>query len=125
MTDSIITFINYLRKKDLVEDVDFLKKASEFMYQKLIDLEAEEVIGAGRYERTPKRQTYRNGTRERQLETRVGEITVGVPKRRMATYAMQVLMMKEQFEHQGPASIVLPTELIVRESCSACLNKSG
>jgi hypothetical protein len=35
MTDSIITFINYLRKKDLVEDVDFLKKASEFMYQKL------------------------------------------------------------------------------------------
>jgi hypothetical protein len=39
MTDSIITFINYLHKKDLVEDlvedVDFLKKASEFMYQKL------------------------------------------------------------------------------------------
>ncbi len=47
--------------------------------------------------------------------------TVDVPKRRMATYAMQVLMMKEQFANQEPASIVLPTELIVRESCGANL----
>ena len=37
MTDTIIAFINYLRKQDLVEDIDFLKKASEFMYQRLID----------------------------------------------------------------------------------------
>jgi DNA-binding LacI/PurR family transcriptional regulator len=51
--------------------------------------------------------------------------TVDVPKRRMATYAMQVLMMKEQFKNQEPASIVLPTELIVRESCGAHLNKLG
>lgn len=47
--------------------------------------------------------------------------TVDVPKRRMAVYAMQVLMMKEQFTNQEPASIVLPTELIVRESCGAKL----
>jgi transposase-like protein len=98
MTDSIITFINYLRKKDLVEDVDFLKKASEFMYQKLIDLEAEEVIGAGRYERTPKRQTYRNGTRERQLETRVGKITVKIPKLRRGSYFPSILEPRKRSE---------------------------
>ncbi|MCA9944940.1 MAG: LacI family DNA-binding transcriptional regulator [Anaerolineales bacterium] len=45
--------------------------------------------------------------------------TVDVPKRRMAAYAMQVLMMQKQFKDQHPASIVLPTELVVRESCGA------
>ncbi|MBK8905845.1 MAG: LacI family DNA-binding transcriptional regulator [Anaerolineaceae bacterium] len=43
--------------------------------------------------------------------------TVDVPKRRMAAYAMQVLMMQKQFKGQQSASIVLPTELIIRESC--------
>ena len=45
--------------------------------------------------------------------------TVDVPKRRMATYALQVLMMHQQFKDREPASIVLPTELIIRESCGA------
>ena len=45
--------------------------------------------------------------------------TVDVPKRRMASYAMQVLMLQKQFKDQKSASIVLPTELIVRESCGA------
>jgi len=47
--------------------------------------------------------------------------TVDVPKRRMASYAMQVLMLQKQFKDQQSASIVLPTELIVRESCGANL----
>ena len=47
--------------------------------------------------------------------------TVDVPKRRMATFAMQVLMMKQKFNDTQNASIVLPTELIVRESCGANL----
>jgi DNA-binding LacI/PurR family transcriptional regulator len=45
--------------------------------------------------------------------------TVDVPKRQMASYAMQLLMIKEQFKDQQSASIVVPTELIVRESCGA------
>lgn len=35
-------------------------KAIEFRYQQLIDLKTVAAIGAGRYEHTPKRQTYRN-----------------------------------------------------------------
>jgi len=45
--------------------------------------------------------------------------TVDVPKRRMASYALQVLMLQKQFKDQKSASIVLPTELIIRESCGA------
>jgi LacI family transcriptional regulator len=50
--------------------------------------------------------------------------TVDVPKRRMAAYAMQVLMLKEQFNDQHSASIVLPTKLIIRESCGAHLKNN-
>jgi DNA-binding LacI/PurR family transcriptional regulator len=49
--------------------------------------------------------------------------TVDVPKRGMAAYAMQMLLMEEQFRDKQPASIVLPTRLIVRESCGANLIK--
>lgn len=47
--------------------------------------------------------------------------TVDVPKRRMAAFAMQLLMLENQFNDQQPASLVLPTELIIRESCGANL----
>jgi len=47
--------------------------------------------------------------------------TVDIPKKRMAAYAMQVLMLQKEFKDQKSASIVLPTELIVRESCGANL----
>jgi LacI family transcriptional regulator len=45
--------------------------------------------------------------------------TVNVPKREMASYAMQILLLQEQVKGQQTASIVLPTELIIRESCGA------
>jgi DNA-binding LacI/PurR family transcriptional regulator len=45
--------------------------------------------------------------------------TVDVPKREMASYAMQLLLLNEQFKDQQSASIVVPTELIIRESCGA------
>ncbi|MDO9085160.1 MAG: LacI family DNA-binding transcriptional regulator [Anaerolineaceae bacterium] len=51
--------------------------------------------------------------------------TIDVPKRRMATYAMQIMMLQKQFNNQQAASIVLPTELIIRESCGAKLVNSG
>jgi DNA-binding LacI/PurR family transcriptional regulator len=43
----------------------------------------------------------------------------------MATYALQFLMMQKQFNLQQPASIVLPTELVVRESCGAGLKRGA
>ncbi|NPV69264.1 MAG: hypothetical protein HPY55_01290 [Firmicutes bacterium] len=47
----------------------------------LIDLEAAERIGAGAYERTPDRLTYRNGYRAREWDTRVGTVNPSIPNR--------------------------------------------
>ncbi len=93
-----MAFIDYLRKEGLTKDIDFLREASGFMYQQLIDLETEEVIGARRYERTPERQTHRNGIRERQLETRVGDITVKIPKLRQGSYFPSMLEPRKRSE---------------------------
>jgi len=98
MTDSIMAFVDYLRKEDLTEDIDFLREATEFMYQQLMDAEAEEVIGAERYERTPDRQTYRNGTRERHLETRVGELELKIPRLRTGSFLPSLLTPRKRSE---------------------------
>lgn len=55
---------------------------------------------------------------------RPGLTTVDVPKYRMASLALQVLMMEQKFENRQDASIILPTQLIVRESCGANLEPS-
>jgi len=82
----------------LTDDTDFLREAAEFICQKLIDAEAEEVIGAERYERTPERQTYRNGMRERSLETRVGELDLKIPKMRKGSYLPSLLKPRKRSE---------------------------
>lgn len=98
MTDSIMAFVDTLRKEDLTEDIDFLREATEFMYQQLMDAEAEEVIGAERYERTPDRQTYRNGMRERHLETRVGELELKIPRLRTGSFFPSLLTPRKRSE---------------------------
>jgi len=45
--------------------------------------------------------------------------TVRVPRRQMGMYALHMLAMHEAHPHIQPASMVLPTELIVRQSCGA------
>lgn len=45
--------------------------------------------------------------------------TVRVPRRQMGIYALHMLAMHEAYPNIQPASMVLPTELIVRRSCGA------
>jgi DNA-binding LacI/PurR family transcriptional regulator len=45
--------------------------------------------------------------------------TVNVPKHSMGTYAIQFLISQRDFSIPEPASMVLPIELIVRDSCGA------
>lgn len=55
-------------------DGDLLRNGVELLTHLVMNLEVAEQIGAERYERTDTRQDYRNGTRTRSWETRVGEI---------------------------------------------------
>jgi putative transposase len=91
MTDPTMALMEYLRNVGLEPDERFLQEGLQRLTQTVMELEAAEQIGAGRYERTPERRTYRNGHRERVWETRVGEIPLRIPKVRDGTYFPSLL----------------------------------
>ena len=61
------------------EGVDLVRDAVRLVMQELIELEASEQIGAGRYERTDTRTTERNGSRPRLLATQAGDVELRIP----------------------------------------------
>src|SRR5918911_1826692 len=67
-------------------DGDFLRAVAEAVLQMLMEADVEGLIGAGRYERTGERLNWRNGFRERTLETRLGPMQLRVPKLRQGSY---------------------------------------
>ncbi len=75
--------IELLQKHD---EGDFLRAVTEAVLQTLMEHDVEGMIGAGRYERGEGRQTYRNGYRDRELETRLGASNLRVPKLRAGSY---------------------------------------
>jgi len=91
MTDSTMTLLEYLSKIGIYLDGDFLQEGARLVAQLAIELEAEEKIGAGRYERSPHRKNHRNGHRERVWETHVGEIPLRIPKLREGSYFPSLL----------------------------------
>jgi mutator family transposase len=61
-------------------DLDVVREGMQLVLQALIELEATEVIGAGRYERSPERVTQRNGARARLLSTKAGDLELRILK---------------------------------------------
>jgi putative transposase len=67
-------------------DGDFLRAVAEAVLQLLMESDVEGLIGVGRHERSPERLNYRNGYRDRTLDTRLGTLALRVPKLRQGTY---------------------------------------
>ena len=65
---------------------DFLRTIAEAVLQLIMEADVEGLIGAGRHERSGERTTWRNGYRERALDTRLGTLNLRVPKLRQGSY---------------------------------------
>ncbi len=63
-------------------DGDFLRTVAQL----LMEADVEDVIGAGRHERTLDRAAYRNGYRNRLLDARLGSLQLRIPKLRQGSY---------------------------------------
>jgi putative transposase len=59
---------------------------AEAVLQLLMESDVEGLIGAGRYERNGERTTWRNGYRDRTLDTRLGALQLRIPKLRQGSY---------------------------------------
>lgn len=83
MTDDRMALIEALQKAD---DGNFLRSLAETVLQILMEADVEGMIGAGRYERSGERSTWRNGYRDRTLDTRLGQLNLRIPKLRTGSY---------------------------------------
>ena len=83
MTEDRLPLAELLAKSG---DGDFLRTIAESVLQIIMEADVEGLVGAGRHERSGERTTWRNGYRERALDTRLGTLNLKVPKLRQGSY---------------------------------------
>src|SRR3954453_1256918 len=80
------------------EGVDLVRESVRMVMQELIETEASELIGAGRYERTDARVTDRNGSRPRLLATQAGDLELAIPKLRKGSFFPVILEPRRRID---------------------------
>jgi len=80
------------------DGTDTLREAMRLVLQELIELEASQVIGAARYERSEDRMTHRNGSRSRLLSTKAGDVELHIPKLREGSFFPALLEPRRRID---------------------------
>jgi putative transposase len=80
------------------DGVDLIRESVRMVMQELIEAEATERIGAGRYERTDTRVTERNGHRTRDLSTKAGDVELRIPKLRKGSFFPSILEPRRRID---------------------------
>src|SRR6476660_9046808 len=106
MTEERLALSELLEKAG---DGDFLRTVAEAVLQLLMEADVEGLIGAGRYERSGERTTWRNGHRERVLDTRLGSLQLRIPKLRQGRYFPPFL--------QAPAASAQTAIAVIQKAC--------
>ena len=83
MTEDRLPLADLLQKSG---EGDFLRAVAESVLQLLMEADVEGLVGAGRHERSADRLNWRNGYRERNLDTRLGSLSLRIPKLRQGSY---------------------------------------
>lgn len=78
--------------------IDVVRRGVELVLQALISAEASEFIGAQPFERTASRTNLRNGTRERLLSTKAGDVQLQIPKVRRGSFFPAVLERRRRID---------------------------
>ena len=79
-------------------DLDVFRDGLALVLQALIEAEAAQQIGAGRYERSATRSTHRNGSRARLLSTKAGDVELKIPKLREGSFFPSLLEPRRRID---------------------------
>jgi transposase-like protein len=90
---------------------DGLKPLLEQVLNQALVAQVTEVIGAAPHERTEERANYRNGYRQRELTTRIGSLTLRVPKLRQGTFTPDLF---ERYQRSEMALLSCLVEMVVQ-----------
>ena len=72
----------------------------------LLDAEAKQLCGAGKYERTDARKDTRAGSYQRKLHTKAGEVTLKVPRLRSLPFETQIIERYKRRESSVEESLI-------------------
>jgi transposase-like protein len=89
------TFVGKLLEE---QDGDVLREGVWVLAQALLDTEVTAVVGAERHERTEDRTGYRNRSRVRTWDARLGTIDLAIPKVRTETHFPSLLQPRRGAE---------------------------
>lgn len=89
------TFVGKLLEE---QDGDVLREGVRVLAQALMETEVTGLVGAERHERSDERTGYRNGTRVRTWDTRVGTVDLAIPKVRPGSYFPSLLQPRRRAE---------------------------
>jgi transposase-like protein len=78
--------------------VDLVRELAQYLAQELIEVQATQAIGAGRYERSDGRVTERNGHRDRVLTTKAGDLELAIPKLRKGSFFPSILEPRRRID---------------------------
>ena len=92
------TSMDVLAQAVLTDDPNFLRALVEHVIQEMLETEMGAHLGAEPYERTAARTGQRNGYKPRQLQTRVGTLTLRVPQDRAGTFSTQLFARYQRTE---------------------------
>lgn len=85
-------------------------KLLESVLNQVLQAQVTEQVEADRYERSEDRQGYRNGTYPHQLHTRVGTITLSVPRIRGGKFTTELFM---RYQRSEQALILAMMEMVI------------
>lgn len=97
MPEPIVTLNEESLRSDLRE---LVRKTVEDTLNGLLEAEADDLVGAGRYERTAEREAYRAGHYDRGLTTSSGEVTIRMPKLKGARFTTAII---ERYRRREPS----------------------
>lgn len=97
-TNDRMALLEELRKYLADKDKDFLREAVTVVVNSLMDSEVSSIVGAEKYERSGERNTYRNGYRDREWNTRLGTLELKIPKLRQGSYFPSLLEPRKMSE---------------------------
>jgi transposase-like protein len=79
-------------------DIDVIRHGITMLLQGLIDAELANTIGAAPFERTEARTNQRNGSRDRTLSTKAGDVEVKIPKLRKGSFFRSILERRRRID---------------------------
>ncbi|MWY67226.1 transposase, partial [Francisella tularensis] len=96
---------------DLLTKDEGMAKLLEQVLNQVLQAQVEEQLGAARYERNEERKGYRNGFYNRQLTTRVGRLTLRVPRTRNGEFSTELF---QRYQRSEQALVLALMEMVVK-----------